>query len=103
MSGPGTRATTRQLVWAVSVGVVLADSSIVTLALPDVLAEYDATVFGVSWVLTAYNIVLAAAIMPVARLARSSPANTWIAGLVLFSAASLACALSPSELSLIHI
>ena len=61
---------TRQLIWALSVGVVLADSSIVTLALPDVLAEYDTTVFGVSWVLTAYNIVLAASILPVVRLTR---------------------------------
>ena len=34
---------------ALTVGVVLADSSIVTLALPSILREYDATVFGVSW------------------------------------------------------
>lgn len=89
------------IAWALSVGVVLADSSIVTLALPDVLAEYDTSVFGVSWVLTAYNIVLAAAILPAARLARGRPAALWATGLVIFSAASLACALSDSIAALI--
>ncbi len=93
--GIGERRT-RQLIWALSVGVVLADSSVVTLALPDVLAEYDATVFGVSWVLTAYNIVLAASILPVVRLTRRAPSRTWAVGLVIFGLASLACALSPS-------
>ncbi len=95
------RPTPKELVWAATVGLVLADSSVVTLALPDVLREFDATVFGVSWVLTAYNIVLAAAILPAARLARRSPAQTWAAGLVVFGLASLACALSPSAAALI--
>jgi MFS family permease len=90
------KTTPRQLIWAATVGLVLADSSIVTLALPDVLREFDATVFGVSWVLTAYNIVLAAAILPVVRFARPSPARTWGIGLIVFGLASLACALSPS-------
>ncbi len=91
----------QSLLLALCVGVVLADSSIVTLALPDVLREYDTTVFGVSWVLTAYNIVLAAAILPAARLARRSPARVWGTGLVLFGLASLACALAPSAAALV--
>jgi MFS family permease len=81
---------------ALSVGVVLADSSVVTLALPDVLREYDASVVGVSWVLTAFNIVLALAIVPAARGARENPRVYWAGGLVLFAAASLSCALAPS-------
>lgn len=84
----------RSIVWALSVGVVLADSSIVTLALPEILREYDTSVFGVSWVLTAYNVVLAALIIPAARLARVRPERLWLGGLLLFSAASLGCALS---------
>jgi hypothetical protein len=86
---------------ALSVGVVLADSSIVTLALPDVLREFDTSVFGVSWVLTAYNIVLAAAILPASRLARGRPSVLWAAGLAVFAGASLACALSGSAAALI--
>ncbi len=89
-------ARIRTIVLAGSVGVVLADSSIVTLALPDILREYDTSVFGVSWVLTAYNIVLAAAIVPASRLAHRRPAKIWGAGIALFAAASLACALAPS-------
>lgn len=84
----------RSIVWALSVGVVLADSSIVTLALPEILREYDTSVFGVSWVLTAYNVVLAALIIPAARVARARPERLWLSGLLIFSAASLACALS---------
>jgi MFS family permease len=78
------------------VGLVLADSSIVTLALPDVLREFDTTVFGVSWVLTAFNIVLALAILPASRLARRAAPRVWTAGLALFAGASLGCAVAPS-------
>ena len=77
-----------------TVGVVLADSSIVTLALPSILREYDATVFGVSWVLTAFNLVLALSILPAVRIARLHPRGGWAAGLAIFVAASIACAAS---------
>jgi len=96
MTEAGAKTTWRALIWAGSVGVVLADSSIVTLALPDVLAEFDTTVFGVSWVLTAFNLILAAAIIPAARLARPSPAPYWATGLVIFAIASAGCAFAPS-------
>jgi hypothetical protein len=98
MSSSGTIRTGA---WALSVGVVLADSSIVTLALPEVLREYDTSVFGVSWVLTAYNVFLAALIIPAAGLARRRPERVWGGGLLLFAAASLACALSGSIATLI--
>lgn len=86
---------------ALSVGVVLADSSIVTLALPSVLAEYDTTVFGVSWVLTSFNLVLAAAILPAVRIARGRVLPGWLLGLAIFAAASLACGLADSIAALI--
>jgi MFS family permease len=76
---------------------VLADSSIVTLALPEVLRDFGTSVFGVSWVLTAFNVVLAAAVVPAARALRGrDPRAAWAAGLVVFAGASLACALSSS-------
>ncbi|HKJ35132.1 MAG TPA: MFS transporter [Solirubrobacterales bacterium] len=98
MSG---RTTPQVVALAVCVGVVLADSSIVTLALPEVLREFDTSVFGVSWVLTAYNIFLAALLIPAARLAREHPSRVWSLGLVGFALASLACALAPSVAPLI--
>lgn len=91
----------RNVAWAASIAVVLADSSIVTLALPEILREYDTTVFGVSWVLTAYNIVLAAAIIPAARFAARRPAEIWSAGLLIFCLSSLGCALAPGTTELI--
>lgn len=103
MSAPGGRDGQRltALAWALSVGVVLADSSIVTLALPEILREYDTSVFGVSWVLTAYNIVLAAAILPAAGWASRHPGRVWSVGLAGFAAGSLLCALSPGIAELI--
>lgn len=89
------------IAFSACVGVVLADSSIVTLALPEILREYDTSVFGVSWVLTAYNIFLAALLIPAARLARDRPARVWGLGLAGFGLASLACALAPSVGTLI--
>ena len=53
-----------------AVGLALADSSIVTLALPDVLREFDVGVTTVSWVLTSFNLVLALVALPAALVAR---------------------------------
>ena len=94
-----TRVT--EVCLALTVAVVLADSSVVTLALPSILREYDATVFGVSWVLTAFNVVLAALILPAVRIARIRPRSGWTAGVAIFVAASIACAASGSAGALI--
>lgn len=91
----------RPAIWAASVGVVLADSSIVTLALPDILREYDTSVFGVSWVLTAFNLVFGLALLVAVGSARRNPARIWGAGLAVFAAASLGCALSGAVAPLI--
>lgn len=91
----------RKYLIACSVGVVLADSSIVTLGLPEILQEFDGTVFGVSWVLTAFNLALAAAILPAVGIARSRPREGWATGVIVFCLASLACAAAGSEFALI--
>lgn len=89
-------ARTRSTLLAIAIGMALADSSVVTLALPDVLRRYDVSITTVAWVLTAYNLVLAAAAVPAAHLARRRPAVVCAAGLVVFSASSLVCGLAPS-------
>ncbi len=65
---PGSRVKTIAL--ALAVGLVLSDSSIVVLALPDILARYSLTIGEVSWVLTGFNIVLALVAVPVAYVVR---------------------------------
>jgi len=82
------------LLLALSAGLVLADSSVVTLALPAILREFDAGVGEVAWVLIAFNLALALAALPCARLARGRSA--FVVASVAFAAASLACAAAPS-------
>ena len=56
---------------AATAGLVLADSSVVVLALPDIYRELDVSVTTVTWVLIGFNVVLAAAAVPAAMTARS--------------------------------
>ena len=79
----------------VAVGLVLADSSVVVLALPDIYRELDASVSAVTWVLVSFNLVMALAAVPAAHLARrAGPARTAAVGLAVFAGAGLACGLS---------
>ncbi|WP_073392207.1 MFS transporter [Jatrophihabitans endophyticus] len=87
---------------AVTVGFVLADSAVVTLALPDILRHLHTTVAGVAWVLIAYNLVLALAVVPAARLAgRGAPTRSAAAGIAVFAVASALCAVAGSAAVLI--
>ncbi len=82
---------------ALAVGLVLADSSVVILALPAILERFDVSINDIPWVLTLFNLVLALTALPAAYLARRRPTLlVYRGGLVLFAAASLACALAPS-------
>jgi MFS family permease len=82
-----------------AVGLVLADSSIVVLALPQIYRELDTGVAGVTWVLVSFNLVIALAAVPAAHLARRiGPGRAAAVGLAVFAGAGIACGLS-SELS----
>jgi predicted MFS family arabinose efflux permease len=78
---------------AAAVAVAFADSSIVVLALPDLYGRFQTTIEGVSWVVTAYNAAVAAtALLLVALVHRFRAAYVLGGGLVVFLAASIACA-----------
>src|SRR5262249_38271767 len=80
---------------AVAIAVAFADSSIVALALPQLYVRFHTTIVGVSWVITAYNLVVAAAafaLVPWAR--RLSPRRLAAPGLAVFCAASVGCGAS---------
>jgi MFS family permease len=79
-----------------AIGLALADSSVVTLALPDVLTEFDVGITTVAWVLTSYNLVLALLAVPAAYIARRRPRGAFAAGAVVFAGASLACGVAPA-------
>jgi MFS family permease len=76
-----------------AVGLVLADSSVVILALPDVLDQFHVSIQHVAWVLILFNLVLGTAALPAAFAARRlGAARVCSFGLVVFAAASLLCA-----------
>ena len=89
-------ARTRIALLGLSVGIVLADSSVVTIALPEILARYDVEIETLAWTLTSFNLALALAALPAAFVARRRPAPIFAAGAVAFAAASLICAFAPS-------
>jgi predicted MFS family arabinose efflux permease len=80
------------------VAVAFADSSIVVLALPDLLRRFDVSITGVSWVVTAYNLSLALVALVYSRVRRVSlsAAGSTRLGALVFLAASLGCAVSSS-------
>src|SRR5215213_9232212 len=51
---------------SVTVALVLADSAVVTLALPDILRHLETTVTQVAWVLISFNLVLGFVVVPTA-------------------------------------
>lgn len=86
----------RSALLTLAVGLALADSSIVTLALPEILREFDVTIARVAWVLIAFNLVLALAAVPAAYVARRHARTAFVAGTGVFAAASALCGLAGS-------
>src|SRR2546430_14846840 len=92
----GERPTPRLPALGLAVGLVLADSSIVVLALPEIYRSLNVSVAGVVWVLVAFNVVMAICAVPAAFEARRlGPARAMIAGLGVFGGASLVCGIAP--------
>lgn len=82
---------------AVTVALVLADSAVVTLALPDILQHLDTTVAQVAWVLISFNLVLGLVAVPTAvGFARADPRIIGAVGIAGFAAASAWCAVAPT-------
>ena len=83
----------RAYVLAIAAGLGLADASIVTLALPDILRDLNTSVEGVAAVIGVYTVVLAIALIPFERAASAlSVRAIGAGGFALFAVASAACA-----------
>ena len=96
-ASPVAARTATVVVLSLGVGVVLGDAGVVTLALPEILRDFGAQVWGVAWVLIAFNLVLALVAVPGARLCvRGDPAVATAGGVVGFAAATTVCAVAPS-------
>jgi MFS family permease len=80
----------------VAIGLALADSSIVTLALPEILRAFDVSIATVAWTLTSFNLAFALLAVPAAFVARRRPRGAFVFGIVVFALASLTCGLAPT-------
>ena len=89
-------STRRRALVGLGIALALADSSVVTHALPDILRRFDVEIPEVAWVLTSYNLGLALAAVPAAYAARRRPRAAFAVGTLVFAGASLACGLAPS-------
>jgi EmrB/QacA subfamily drug resistance transporter len=75
--------------------MILVDMTIVTVATPDIMAELDADTNDVLWVTSAYLLAYAVPILITGRLGdRIGPKWMYLAGLGVFTAASLWCGLA---------
>ena len=74
------------------------DATIVNVAFPSIRESFERTSIGdLSWVLNAYNIVFAAFLVVFGRLADLlGRRRTFVSGVALFTAASVACGLAPN-------
>jgi predicted MFS family arabinose efflux permease len=94
--GPPPAAFLRALALLAAVAVAFADSSIVVLALPELLGRFHASIEGVAWVVTAFNLVVAAAALALGSSRGRCAGGLTRPGLAIFLAASCACAAAPS-------
>jgi EmrB/QacA subfamily drug resistance transporter len=86
----------------VAQGMILLDNTIVNVALPSIQRELDVDPGNLIWVVNAYVLALASLIMVGGTLGdRYGRKRVFLVGLVIFTAMSAACALSPNESALI--
>jgi EmrB/QacA subfamily drug resistance transporter len=77
--------------------MIMVDATIVNIAIPTLERELDASLTAVGWVNSAYLLTFAVLLLVTGRLGdRFGPRPMFIAGLVVFTLASLACGLSPT-------
>lgn len=86
---------------AMTIGLAVMDSTVANVALPVIAAEFHTSPSLSIWIVNAYQLALVMALLPLANVGEiHGYRRVYVAGIVVFTAASLACALSDSLLSL---
>lgn len=81
--------------------MLLLDVTVVTVALPDIRADLDASFSSIQWVLDAYTLMLAALLLPAASLGDLRGRRlVFLVGTAVFTTASACCALAPDATTL---
>lgn len=97
---------TPQRYWAIltlimSIAMAVLDGTIVNVALPTIAQELGASPSASIWIVNAYQLAIIATLLPLSSLGdRIGYRRIYISGLLLFSVASLLCALSDSLIML---
>jgi MFS transporter, DHA2 family, multidrug resistance protein len=84
---------------AIILGIALTvlDSTILNLALPDITRHFGASPAAAVWVINAYQLATLALLLPCAHLGeRIGYRRVYLAGLAIFTVASLGCVLAPT-------
>jgi EmrB/QacA subfamily drug resistance transporter len=85
-----------------SLFMIVLDNSVVSLALPSIQGDLKTSLSALEWVVNAYALVFAVLLLTAGKLADFLGRRMiFIAGLVVFTASSLACGLAPSGEALI--
>lgn len=99
-SPPASELTPQQQRWArlaifTALAMASLDTAIANVALPTIASELKVTPADVVWVVNVYQIVMVATLLPFGALGEIiGHQRIYLAGLILFTAASVACALS---------
>ena len=99
---PGDGLKQPQRFWAIvttaiAIFMTVIDSSIANVALPTIAADLEVDASATVWIVNAYQVAIVLSLLPLASLGDIfGYRRVYLSGLVLFTAASLACALSPS-------
>lgn len=95
----GRRGSPAAIMVTVCLGYFMAllDTTIVNIAIPDIINDLDASLTGTLWVVNSYTLALAALVITTGRLGDVvGQRSMFVAGVAVFTAASLACGVAGS-------
>lgn len=101
-AGPAVHDAPTRNPWAilgvlcVGLFMILLDGTIVNIAIPDVMATFETGLSGVEWVMNGYVLAFAVLLVTLGRFGDLyGRRRMFVAGMAIFTAASLACGLAP--------
>src|SRR5499427_2745789 len=101
VSGTSSRQRWTLVLVCTATFMLLLDITVVSVALPSIQRDLRASLPDLQWVIDAYALVLAVLLLPAATIGdRMGRRRLFLAGLAVFTAGSLACALAPTALAL---
>lgn len=101
---PATPSYRWWLLFVTSIGALLAslNSGTLVIALPEILRDLHTDLFSLLWIVVGYTLVVTVLVLNAGRLAdRYGRARTYTLGIVVFTLASVWCAVAPTALLLI--